>query len=68
VLEPHIPQALTSAFANNDLELTLRQASIAEQTGEEEFLGVNHCITIDNDFGFANKDFVKPTTGREAVH
>jgi len=34
---------------------------IAEQTGEIEFLDVNHCITTDDDFGFVAKEFVKPT-------
>ena len=56
-----IRQALTSAFENSGLELTLRQACTAEKTGEVEFLDVNHCVTIEDDFGFVTKDFVKPT-------
>ena len=40
-----IRQALTSAFANNGLELTFRQACTADQKGEVEFLDVNLCIT-----------------------
>jgi len=43
------------------LELTFRQAYTAKKTGEVEFLDVNHCITIEDDFGFVTKDFVKPT-------
>ena len=54
-------QALTLAFENNGLELTFRQAYTAKKTGEVEFLDVNHCITIEDDFGFVTKDFVKPT-------
>jgi len=56
-----IRQALTSAFENSDLELTFRQACTAEKTGEVEFLDVNHCVTIEDDFAFVTKDFVKPT-------
>ena len=43
------------------MELTFRQACTAEKTGEVEFLDVNHCVTIEDDFGFVTKDFVKPT-------
>ena len=61
-----IQQALTSAFENSGLELTLQQACTAEKTGEVEFLDVNHCVTIEDDFGFVTKDFVKPTVeGRQ---
>jgi len=56
-----IRQALTSACASSGLELTFRQACTAKKTGEVEFLGVNHCVTIEDDFGFVSKDFVKPT-------
>ena len=56
-----IRQALTSAFENSGLELTFRQACTAEKTGEIEFLDVNHCVPIEDDFGFVTKDFVKPT-------
>ena len=56
-----IRQALTSAFENSGLELMFRQACTAEKTGEVEFLDVNHCVTIKDDFGFVTKDFVKPT-------
>jgi len=41
-----IRQALTSAFENSGLELTFRQACTAEKTSEDEFLDVNHCVTI----------------------
>jgi len=37
-----IRQVLTSAFADNDLELTFRKVCTADQTGEVEFLDVNH--------------------------
>ena len=51
------------------MELTFRQASIAEKTGEVEFLHVNHCVTIEDDFGFVTKDFVKPTAeGRQLIN
>ena len=64
-----IRQALTSAFANSGLELTLQQACTAEKTGEVEFLDVNHCVTIEDDFGFVTKDFVKPTAeGRQFIN
>ena len=53
-----IRQALTSAFANSNLELTFRQACTTEQTDGVEFLDVNRCITTDDDFGFVTKDFV----------
>ena len=56
-----IRQALTSAFENSGLELTFQQACTAEKTGEVEFLDVNHCVTIEDDFDFVTKDFVKPT-------
>ena len=59
-----IRQALTSAFENRGLELTFRQACTAENTGEVEFLDVNHCVTTEVDFGFVTKDFVKPTAER----
>jgi len=55
-----IRQALTSAFENSGLELTFRQACTAEKTGKVEFLDVNHCVTIEDDFGFVTKDFVNP--------
>jgi len=64
----HIRQALTSAFENSGLELTFRQACTAEKTGEVEFLDINHCVTIEDDFGFVTKDFVKPTAeGRQFI-
>ena len=50
-----IRQALTSAFENSGLELTFRQACTAEKTGEVEFLDVNHCGTIKDDFGLSLK-------------
>ena len=46
-----IPQTLTSALAQSGLELMLRQACKAEQTNEVEFLHVNHCISVEDDFG-----------------
>ena len=49
------------SFESSGLELTFRQACTAEKTGEVEFLDVNHCVTIEDDFGFVTKDFVKPT-------
>ena len=64
-----IRQTLTSAFENSGLELTFRQACTAEKTGEVEFLDVNHCVTIEDNFGFVTKDFVKPTAeGRQFVN
>jgi len=37
--------------------------------GEAEVLDVNYCITIEDDFGFAIKDFVKPTPeGRQFIN
>jgi len=56
-----IRQALTSAFESSGLELTFRQAYTAEKTVDVEFLDVNHCVTIEDDFGSVTKDFVKPT-------
>jgi len=56
-----IRQVLTSAFADNDLELTFRKVCTADQTGEVEFLDVNHWITAEDDFGFVTKNFVKRT-------
>jgi len=51
------------------LELTFRQACTAEKTGEVEFLDVNHCATIEDDFGFVTKDFLKPTAeGRQFMN
>ena len=51
------------------MEVTFRQACIAEKTGEVEFLDVNHCVTIEDDFGFVTKDFVKPTAeGRQFIN
>ena len=65
----HIRQALTSAFENSGLELTFRQACTAKKTGEVEFLDVNHCVTIEDDFIFVTKDFVKPTAeGRKFIN
>jgi len=55
-----IRQALTSAFENSGLELTYRQTCTTEKTGEVEFLDVNHCVTVEDDFGFVTKDFVNP--------
>ena len=52
-----IGQALTSAFESSGLELTFRQACTAEKTGEVEFLDVNHCVTIEDDFGFVTNKF-----------
>ena len=44
-------------------------ACTAEKTGEVEFLDVNHCVTIEDDFGFVTKDFVKPTVeGRQFIN
>ena len=64
-----IRQVLTSAFENSGLELTFRQACTAEKTGEVEFLDVNDCVTIEDDFGFVTKDFVKPTVeGRQFIN
>jgi len=64
-----IRQALTSAFENSGLKLTSRQACTAEKTGEVEFLDVNHCVTIEDDFIFVTKDFVKPTAeGRKFIN
>jgi len=64
-----IRQALTSAFENSGLELTFRQACTAEKTGEVEFLDVNHCVTIEDDFGFVTNNFVKPTAeGRQFIN
>ena len=64
-----IRQTLTSAFENSGLELTFRQACTAEKMGEVEFLDVNHCVTIEDDFGFVTKDFVKPTAeGRQFIN
>jgi len=51
------------------LELTFPQAFTAEKTGEVEFLDVNHCVTIEDDFGFITKDFVKSTAeGRQFIN
>jgi len=53
---------------SSGLDLTFRQACTAEKTGEVEFL-VNHCVTIEDDFGFVTKDFVKPTAeGRQFIN
>jgi len=54
-----IQQALTSEFANSSLKQNFRQPCTAEQTREVEFLDVNHCTTIDDDFGFVTTDFIK---------
>jgi len=63
-----IRQALTSSFENSGSELTFRQACTAEKTGEVEFLDVNHCVTIEDDFSFVTKDCVKPTAeGRQSI-
>jgi len=59
-----IRQALTSAFANSGLELTLRQACTANQKGDVEFLDVNHSIITGDDFGFVTKTH----SGGKAVH
>jgi len=62
-------QALTSVFENSGLELRFRQACTAEKTEEVEFLDVNHCVTIEDDFGFVTKDFLKPTAkGRQFIN
>jgi len=51
------------------LELTFQQACTAEKTGEIEFLDVNHCVSIEDVFGFVTKDFVKPTAeGRQFIN
>jgi len=64
-----IRQALTSAFENSGLELTFRQTCTAKQKGKVEFLDVNQCVTIEDDFGFVTKDFVKPTVkGRQFIN
>jgi len=45
-----------------------RQACTADQKGEVKFLDVNHCITIDDDFSFVTKNFVKLTAeGRQFI-
>jgi len=62
-----IRQALNSAFENSGLELMFRQACIAEKTGEVEFLDVNHCVTIEDDFGFVTKDCKTHSRGK-AIH
>ena len=37
--------------------------------GEVEFLDVNHCLTIADDFGFVTRDFVKPAAeGRQLIN
>jgi len=59
-----IRQALTSAFSNSGLELTLRQACTANQKGDVEFLDVNHSIITGDDFGFVTKTH----SGGKAVH
>ena len=65
----NIRQALTSAFANSGLELTFRQACTGNQKDGVEYLDVNHCITIDDGFGFFIVDFVKPTAeGRQFLN
>jgi len=38
----------------------LRQACTAEKTGEVEFLDVNYCVTIEDDFGFVTKGKTNP--------
>ena len=64
-----IRRAPISSFENSGLELTFRQACTTEKIGEVEFLGVNHCVTIEDDFGFVTKDFVKPTAeGRQFIN
>ena len=64
-----IRQALPSAFENSGLELSFRQACTAEKTGEVEYVDVNHCVTIKDDFGFVTEDFVKPTAeGRQFIN
>ena len=51
------------------MELIFRQAWSAEKTGEDEFLDVSLCVTIEDDFGFVTKDFVKPTAeGRQFIN
>ena len=59
-----IRQALTSAFENSGLELPFRQACTSEKTGEVEFLDVNHCVTIEDDFVFVTKTH----RGGKAIH
>jgi len=54
-------QALTSAFANSGQGVTFQESCTDEQTGEVEFLDVNHCITTIDDFAFVTKCFAKPT-------
>ena len=45
------------------------QENFTERTGEVEFLDVNHCVTIEDDFGIVTKDFVKPTAeGRQFIN
>jgi len=39
--------------------IDVRQACTADLEGEVDFLVVIHCVTADDDFGFATKDFVK---------
>jgi len=64
-----IRQALTSAFANIGMELTLRPSLKAEQTGEVEILDYIACITSDDCFGPITKDVVKPTAeGRHLIN
>jgi len=49
--------------------LIICQACTANQKGEVEYLDVNHCIPTEDDFGFATKDFIKPTAeGRRFIN
>jgi len=62
-----IRQTLLSAFTNSGSELMFKQACGVEQTGQVEFLDVNHCVTTGERFAFITEDFVKPTQAK-AVH
>jgi len=60
MVECFIQQALTSAFTNSGLEVELMlQVCTEEQMAEVDFLGINHCMTTEDDFGFVTKDFVE---------
>ena len=51
------------------MKLTFTQKQIPRQNDKFEFLDVNHCVTIEDDFGFVTKDFVKPTAeGRQFIN
>ena len=48
---------------------SIQEKSANVKTGEVEFLDVNHCVTVEDNFGFVTKDFVKPTAeGRQFIN